>query len=93
MTPFCDAFAPASVQGNPKARQAWAVEEMKIAAKASQRLGLKLAQTFSGSLAWPYVYPWPQRPGHLIEAAFGELGQALDADPRRLRRSRRRHRV
>src|ERR1700722_17896882 len=38
-----DAFAPSSVQGNPKARQAWAVEEMKIAAKASQRLGLKLA--------------------------------------------------
>ena len=72
---FYDAFAPTSVQGNPKARQAWAVEEMKIAAKASQRLGLKLVQTFSGSLAWPYVYPWPQRPGHLIEAAFGELAR------------------
>ena len=72
---FYDAFAPASLQGNPKARQAWAVEEMKIAAKASQRLGLKLVQTFSGSLAWPYVYPWPQRPGHLIDAAFGELAK------------------
>jgi sugar phosphate isomerase/epimerase len=54
---ICDAFAPSSVQGNPKARQAWAVEEMKIAAKASRRLGLKLAQTFTGSLAWPYCYP------------------------------------
>ena len=72
---FYDAFAPTSLRGNPKARQAWAVEEMKIAAKASQRLGLKLVQTFSGSLAWPYVYPWPQRPGHLIEAAFGELAR------------------
>src|ERR1700720_941345 len=56
---FYGAFAPASVQGNPKARQAWAVKEMKTAAMASQRLGLMLAQTFSGSLAWPYVYPWP----------------------------------
>src|SRR3984957_13604927 len=72
---FYDAFAPTSVQGNPKARQAWAVEEMKIAAIASQRLGLKLVQTFSGSLAWPYVYPWPQRPGHLIESAFVELAR------------------
>jgi sugar phosphate isomerase/epimerase len=35
---LCDAFAPTSMQGNPKARQAWAVEEMKIAAKASRRL-------------------------------------------------------
>src|SRR5271165_4530300 len=49
---FYDAFAPTSLRGNPKACQAWAVEEMKIAAKASQRLGLKLVQTFSGSLAW-----------------------------------------
>jgi hypothetical protein len=46
---ICDAFAPSSVQGNPKARQAWAVEEMKIGAVASRRLGLKVAQTFSGS--------------------------------------------
>jgi hypothetical protein len=31
-----DAFAPSSLRGNPKARQAWAVEEMKIAAIRSQ---------------------------------------------------------
>jgi sugar phosphate isomerase/epimerase len=71
----CDAFAPASVHGNPKARQAWAVEEMKIAAVAARRLGMKAVQTFSGSLAWPYVYPWPQRPAHLIESAFSELAK------------------
>ena len=89
---LCDAFAPAHLHGNPKARQAWAVEEMKIAAVASRRLGLKVAQTFSGSLAWPYAYPWPQRPGHLIEEAFGELARRwtpiLDAFDERRRRSR-----
>jgi sugar phosphate isomerase/epimerase len=67
-----DAFAPPAVRGKPAARQAWAVERMKLAAKASQRLGLKAAQCFTGSLAWPYVYPWPQRPGGLIEEAFAE---------------------
>lgn len=70
-----DGFAHPSVRGNPTARQAWAVEQMKLAAKASQRLGLKAAQCFTGSLAWPYVYPWPQRPQGLIEEAFAELGR------------------
>ncbi|MDG1802459.1 MAG: sugar phosphate isomerase/epimerase, partial [Paracoccaceae bacterium] len=35
-----DAFAPASVHGNPKSRQEWAVEQMKLAARASRNLGL-----------------------------------------------------
>ena len=60
-----DGFADPSVRGNPQARQAWAVEEMKHAAKASANLGLKAHATFSGALAWPYVYPWPQRPAGL----------------------------
>ncbi|MBS1183471.1 MAG: uncharacterized protein H6Q99_3351 [Proteobacteria bacterium] len=68
-----DGFAPASVHGNPKARQAWAVEQMRLAAKASANLGLTAHVTFSGALAWPYLYPFPQRPAGLIEAAFDEL--------------------
>ena len=35
-----DAFAAPEVRGNPKARQEWAVDQMRMAAKASQRLGL-----------------------------------------------------
>ena len=31
--------------------------------------------TFSGALAWPYVYPWPQRPEGLVETAFDELAK------------------
>jgi sugar phosphate isomerase/epimerase len=68
-----DGFAPASVHGNPKARQAWAVQQMLWAAKASQNLGLTAHATFSGALAWPYIYPWPQRPAGLVETAFDEL--------------------
>ncbi|WP_417559313.1 sugar phosphate isomerase/epimerase family protein [Marinomonas sp.] len=70
-----DGFADPSVKGNPKARQAWAVEQLKMAAKASQRLGLNAHATFSGALAWPYFYPWPQRPAGLVEEAFAELGR------------------
>jgi len=72
--PF-DGFAPDSVRGNPSARQAWAVEQLLFAAKASANLGLKAHASFPGALAWPYVYPWPQRPAGLIEAAFDELAK------------------
>ncbi len=70
-----DSFAPKVVQGDPVARQAWAVEQLGFAAKASRNLGLKAHATFSGALAWPYLYPWPQRPVGLIETAFAELAQ------------------
>jgi sugar phosphate isomerase/epimerase len=70
-----DGFAAPEVRGNPKARQAWAVEQMMLAAKASRRLGLKAHASFSGALAWPYLYPWPQRPAGLIEEAFEELAR------------------
>ncbi len=70
-----DGFAPAKVHNNPAARQAWAVGQMKASAKAARRLGLKVNQSFTGSLAWPYVYPWPQRPAGLVEEAFAELAK------------------
>lgn len=70
-----DGFAPAEVRGKPAERQAWAVRQLKAAAKASRRLGLTAHATFSGALAWPYFYPWPQRPAGLVEEAFAELGR------------------
>ena len=70
-----DGFAPEHVRGKPAARTEWAVSQMMLASKASRRLGLNAHATFSGALAWPYLYPWPQRPAGLIEAAFTELGR------------------
>ena len=70
-----DGFAPASVRGNPKARQQWAVEQLKAAARASRHLGLATSVSFTGALAWPFVYPWPQRPAGLVETSFAELAR------------------
>ena len=80
-----DGFAAPHVRGNPAARTEWAVAQMKHAAAASRRLGLSAHVSFSGALAWPYVYPWPQRPAGLVEAAFEELARALAPDSRRVR--------
>jgi sugar phosphate isomerase/epimerase len=70
-----DAFAPPQVHKNPKARQEWAVQQLKYAAKASQNLGLNAHATFSGALLWPMIYPWPQRPAGVVETGFKELAK------------------
>ena len=72
--PF-DGFAAENVRGNPQARQEWAVDQMMKAANASKNLELTAHATFSGALAWPYLYPWPQRPSGLVEEAFDELAK------------------
>lgn len=68
-----DGFAPVEVRNNPKARTAWAVQQLKLAARASHNLGLNAHATFSGALLWHMVYPWPQRPAGLVETGFKEL--------------------
>jgi sugar phosphate isomerase/epimerase len=68
-----EGFAPAGL--DLKSRQEWAVQQLKWAAIASKRLGLPAHATFSGALAWPYFYPWPQRPAGLIDEAFAELAR------------------
>ncbi|MBZ9935028.1 sugar phosphate isomerase/epimerase [Mesorhizobium sp. BR1-1-16] len=70
-----DGFAAPAVRGNSKARQEWAVDHLKRCARASKNLGLKAHPTFSGALAWPFLYPFPQRPAGLVEEAFAELGR------------------
>ena len=52
-----------------------AVDQVKLALQASQRMGIGAMATFSGALAWPFCYPWPQRPAGLIDTAFEELAR------------------
>lgn len=70
-----DGFAPEALRGNPAARTDWAIEQVKLAAKASRNLGLDSHVTFSGAFLWPMMYPWPQRPAGLVEAGFEELAK------------------
>ncbi|WP_284946271.1 sugar phosphate isomerase/epimerase family protein [Acidisoma cladoniae] len=70
-----DSFAPPQVRGRPDARQEWAVDQLMLAARASRNFGLGAHVSFSGALAWPFLYPWPQRPAGLIDTAFAELAR------------------
>ena len=69
-----EGFAPPALAGDVKAQQSWGVQQLAWAAKASRNLGLNAHATFSGALAWPFFYPFPQRPAGLIDEAFKELG-------------------
>ena len=68
-----DNFAPEELRKHPKERQEWAVQQLLYAAKASQNLGLNAHATFSGSLLWHTVFPWPQRPEGIVDEGFQEL--------------------
>jgi sugar phosphate isomerase/epimerase len=70
-----DGFAPKKLKRKPKDRTAWAIDQLKLAAKASKNLGLNAHATFSGALLWHLAYPWPQRPAGLVEDGFKELAK------------------
>ncbi|TAG52733.1 MAG: sugar phosphate isomerase/epimerase [Cytophagales bacterium] len=70
-----DGFASENVRGNASKRTDWAIQQLLWAAKASKNLGLENHVTFSGSLLWHTVYPWPQRPSGLVETGFQELAK------------------
>ncbi|MCP4952574.1 MAG: sugar phosphate isomerase/epimerase [Proteobacteria bacterium] len=70
-----DSFAPPAVRGNPAARRAWAEQQMAYIARASANLGVDRHASFTGSLLWPYLYPYPQWPEGLVDEAFDELGK------------------
>jgi sugar phosphate isomerase/epimerase len=66
-------FYPKGMNGNE--RLDWAVEQLRQTIFASRHFGTKNIPVLSGGLAWPYLYPWPQRSKGLIEEAFEELAR------------------
>lgn len=53
----------------------WAAEQFEKTIRASKNFGTTNISVLSGGLAWPYVYPWPQRSEGLIDDAFAELAR------------------
>jgi sugar phosphate isomerase/epimerase len=66
-------FAPENIRHDPIKRQTWAECQLRLAAAASRRLKLDRHVTFSGSLLWPYFYPYPPAPTGLVDEGFREL--------------------
>ena len=65
-----DGFVPAEVAGDPKAIQAWAIEEMKYTARAAKAMGVGVVTFFMGSPIWKMWYSFPQTSEEMVEAAY-----------------------
>jgi len=65
-----EAFAPADTHGDPEKMRAWAVEEMKLSARAAANMGLKVVNGFTGSSIWHMLYSFPPVDPKDIEEGF-----------------------
>jgi sugar phosphate isomerase/epimerase len=70
-----DALAAPAVRGRPEARREQAEHDLRRTIALAAALGVDKVATFSGGLAWPFLYPYPPRPPGLIERAFSELAR------------------
>lgn len=66
-----EAFHPPGL--DDRQRVDWATEQLRKTVVASRNFGTTNISVLSGGLAWPYLYPWPQRSDGLIDEAFDEL--------------------
>jgi sugar phosphate isomerase/epimerase len=68
-----DAFAPDKVKGKPAKLRAWAIEEMKLTARAAKNMGCTVVNGFMGSPIWKFLYSFPPTTEEMIEAGFQKI--------------------
>ena len=59
--------------GDPEGVRRRAAEEMKDTARAAAKLGVKIANGFTGSSIWPLIYSFPPNAPEMIEAGFQDF--------------------
>ncbi len=65
-----DGFAPAGLAGQPEEKRAWAVEQVKRAARAAKALGVSVVNGFTGSSIWHLLYAFPPYDFSVIDEGF-----------------------
>jgi sugar phosphate isomerase/epimerase len=68
-----DGFAPAEVKGKPEELRNWAIEEMKMTARAAKAMGCYVVNGFMGSPIWKFLYSFPPTTEVMIEAGFNTI--------------------
>jgi sugar phosphate isomerase/epimerase len=65
-----DGFAPAELAGQAEKKRAWAVEQVKRAARGAKALGVGVVNGFTGSSIWHLLYAFPPYDFSVIEEGF-----------------------
>ncbi|MDR1137038.1 MAG: sugar phosphate isomerase/epimerase [Synergistaceae bacterium] len=71
--PRYDGFIAEGYRGSREKMRAWAIEEVKLTARAAKKFGVPVVTGFIGSPIWNYWYSFPQTPREQIDAAFEEV--------------------
>lgn len=66
-------FAPEALANKPEEIKKWAIDEMKMVAKAANRLNVNIVTGFLGSPIWAYWYSFPQTPQEMITQGFMQI--------------------
>lgn len=65
-----DVFAPEELAGDAEGQRAWAVEQMKLTARAAKNLGVSVVNGFTGSSIWHMLYSFPPVTSEMVEEGF-----------------------
>jgi sugar phosphate isomerase/epimerase len=65
-----DGFAPEELAGKPEEKRAWAVEQVKRAARGAKAMGLGVVNGFTGSSIWHLLYSFPPYDFSVIDEGF-----------------------
>ena len=68
--PRSDMFCPKKFAGKPEAKRKWAVEQMKLTAKAAANLEVEVVSGLTGSPIWHLFYNFPPVPAKTIQDGF-----------------------
>lgn len=71
--PRLNNFAPAHLAGKYEEIRNWAIEEMKITAKAARLLNVDIVTCFVGSPIWAWWYSFPQTTKEMIDEGFRRI--------------------
>ncbi len=65
-----DVFAPKKLAGDAEGKRKWAVNQMKLAARAAANLDIEVVNGFTGSPIWHMLYSFPPVPPSTLDEGF-----------------------
>ena len=68
-----EGFAPKDTHGDPEKIREWAIETMKLTAKAAKNLGVSIVNGFTGSSIWHAFYSFPPWTEGMVEAGYKDF--------------------
>lgn len=68
-----DVFAPDEIKGKPDRLREWAIEQMKVTARAAKNMGCYVVNGFMGSPIWKFWYSFPPTSEEMVEEGFKKI--------------------